>query len=159
FTISLSNPSVNEVDLFWVTSDGTANAVWDYGYSGGGPRFNPGVTSITISVPVSGDLQNEPDETFFVVLSTPSNATLGEGAGVCARVNDDSPAVANAGPDQTVNEGARVAFDGSGSSDPDGDVLTYLWNFGDGATADVVAPTHVFVDNGTYTVSLTVSDG
>jgi hypothetical protein len=72
FTVSLSNPSVNTVDFFWVTSNGTAYAIWDYAYAGGGPWFNPGVTSITISVPVYGDLENEADETFSVILSTPA---------------------------------------------------------------------------------------
>src|SRR5207244_6335656 len=47
---------------------------------------------------------------------------------------NDAP-VANAGPDQTANEGASVAFDGSGSRDVDGDVLHYGWNFGEGGKA------------------------
>ncbi len=52
-----------------------------------------------------------------------------------------------------------VAFDGSASSDPDGDALSYAWDFGDGNSASSVAPTHAFASAGTYTVSLTVSDG
>lgn len=69
------------------------------------------------------------------------------------------PPVAEAGPDQTASEAAAVLFDGRGSVDPDGDPLTYSWNFGDGGTGAGATPSHIFADNGTYTVSLTVDDG
>jgi PKD repeat protein len=67
--------------------------------------------------------------------------------------------VVDAGPDQTVNEGDAVAFSG-GFVDPDqGETHTIAWNFGDGATASgTLTPTHTYSDDGTYTVSLTVTD-
>ena len=52
-----------------------------------------------------------------------------------------------------------VTFDGSASRDPDGDLpLTYLWDFGGGATATGVAPSRTYSQAGTTTVSLTVTD-
>ncbi len=45
------------------------------------------------------------------------------------------------------------------ASDADGDALTYLWSFGDGATSTVANPAHTFTAAGTYGVWLTVSDG
>jgi PKD repeat protein len=61
-------------------------------------------------------------------------------------------------------EGTAVAFDGSASTDPDGDALTYTWNFGDpneagGGTGTGASTTYAYKDNGTYTVTLTVDDG
>jgi glucose/arabinose dehydrogenase len=53
----------------------------------------------------------------------------------------------------------QVTFDASGSTDADGDALTYAWTFGDGATGTGVAPQHTYTPNGTYTATVTVTDG
>ncbi len=66
--------------------------------------------------------------------------------------------VAVAGLNRTSVEGQDVLFDGTDSSDGDGDALAYSWEFGDGSTATGAMPSHVFADNGTYTVTLTVKD-
>jgi PKD repeat protein len=50
------------------------------------------------------------------------------------------------------------AFDGSGSSDSDGSITSYAWDFGDGATGTGVSPQHTYTAAGTYTVKLTVTD-
>ena len=52
----------------------------------------------------------------------------------------------------------KVLFSGSGSSDPDGTISKYEWNFGDGAVGEGSQITHDFVSNGSYTVTLKVTD-
>jgi mono/diheme cytochrome c family protein len=67
--------------------------------------------------------------------------------------------VADAGGPYAGAPGQAITFDGSGSTDPNGDPLTYSWDFGDGATGTGVAPAHSYAAEGTFTVSLVVSDG
>ncbi len=55
--------------------------------------------------------------------------------------------------------GQLITFDGGGSVDPDGDPLTYAWNFGDGSSGTGVAPTHAYTGLGAFTVTLVVNDG
>ena len=63
------------------------------------------------------------------------------------------------GPDQTVDEGEVVTLNGSVTDPSLLDTHTIEWTFGDGTTATgTLTPTHVFTDDGVYTVSLTVTD-
>ena len=51
-----------------------------------------------------------------------------------------------------------VSFSSAGSSDPDGDAITYSWNFGDGTSSTAANPTKTYTTNGTYNVTLTARD-
>jgi glucose/arabinose dehydrogenase/PKD repeat protein len=51
-----------------------------------------------------------------------------------------------------------VAFSSAGSSDPDGDALSYAWTFGDGATSTAANPSHTYTANGQYTATLKITD-
>ena len=65
---------------------------------------------------------------------------------------------ANPGGPYSADVGEEIAFDGSGSSDSDGEIVEYLWDFGDGSTGGGVSPTHSYSEAGTYTITLTVKD-
>ncbi len=72
----------------------------------------------------------------------------------------NSAPVANPGGPYSGNVNAVISFNGSGSSDPDNDTLTYDWNFGDNTLhGTAVSPTHTYTAAGVYVVTLTVSDG
>ena len=68
----------------------------------------------------------------------------------------DSP-VANAGQDITACTNSVVNFNGSLSTDIDGIVNTFDWDFGDGSTGGGATPFHIYTSPGVYTVTLTIS--
>ncbi|NYD68414.1 PKD domain-containing protein [Agromyces atrinae] len=69
-----------------------------------------------------------------------------------------TPNVAPTAVIQSSTSGLTVSVDGSGSTDPDGTIASYAWNFGDGATATGPTASHPYASAGTYTVTLTVTD-
>ncbi|MET8585189.1 PQQ-dependent sugar dehydrogenase [Streptomyces collinus] len=72
---------------------------------------------------------------------------------------DGHSPVAQAAADRTSGQAPlKVAFSSAGSTDQDGDALTYSWDFGDGTTATGAAPTHRYKKNGTYTATVTAKD-
>jgi len=85
-------------------------------------------------------------------------------AGKCSTGRDvtvckiNTPPVADAGPNLVCCEGKAVRFDGSRSYDPDGDELTYYWDFGDGESASGPKVEHTYKKRGTYKVVLKVDD-
>lgn len=115
------------------------------------PSFIPDVAGdYTISLVVNdGTVDSNADIVIITALSLANN-----------------PPVADAGADDTVNVGDTVVLDGSGSSDPDGDLLTYQWTLTKPPTsisllanATAVNPSFVPDVAGDYTITLVVNDG
>lgn len=71
---------------------------------------------------------------------------------------NNAPPVAVAGGPYNGGTGQPINFNGSGSSDPDGNALTYDWNFGDGSTGSGVMAAHAYAVAGNYIATLTVTD-
>lgn len=93
------------------------------------------------------------------------SVTADNGKGFACSVASDSQGIkvnstpiADAGENVACCVGQSTSFDASGSSDPDGDSLTYHWDFGDGATSDEKTTSHVYEKSGSYRVVLTVKD-
>ncbi len=89
--------------------------------------------------------------------ATPQAPLLG---GICHNVigNNAPRAIATASPMQGFIP-LSVDFSADASTDPDGDALSYQWQFEDGSTTTEANPSHTFSEAGEYTVTLTVDDG
>ena len=90
----------------------------------------------------------------LLMISTPLAGCLDSFNG-----NNEPSATFSLNPNSNIRSGDEVTFNAAGSSDPDGDALTFSWNFGDGNTGSGLTTTHTFNQDGEYSVRLTVSDG
>lgn len=101
----------------------------------------------------------------FTYLVSDGKSSSGEATVSLTVVETNTPPVADAGTNKTVETWALVTLDGTGSTDADGDILTYRWQQWGGP--ETLQPTdtdqtnaHVVIETpGTYTFRLTVSDG
>ncbi|MGW0649706.1 carbohydrate-binding protein, partial [Streptomyces umbrinus] len=72
---------------------------------------------------------------------------------------DGHSPVAQAAADRTSGQAKlKVKFSSAGTTDADGDALTYSWEFGDGGKSTAANPTYTYKKNGTYTATLTAKD-
>ena len=180
FTVRLSGPLSHEVTVdFADAGTGTATAGEDYvAFDPGTLTFTSGQTETFVGLPVHGDTTVEHHETVVIALSNPTGAAFLDGAteltgtgtirsddGIPAPpVNTSGTPVADAGADLKVDPEAPVALDGSGSSDPDGEGLTFAWSRASGAAVtlagtDTAAPSFTAPwQPGDLVFQLTVTD-
>jgi PKD repeat protein len=132
-----------------LSSDGDGH-ITTYRWSGtpdpddiAGPVVSLGAGSYEFTLTVSDDNGNSDTDTVTITVNSPDNL---------------SPTAVSS---VSANKGAApfaTEFTGSASSDPDGAIVTYRWEFGDGQTADVADTAHTYTVPGTYTAKLTVTD-
>jgi hypothetical protein len=102
-TVVLSPASGRTVTVNYTTVNGAATSPADYVPASGSLSFAPGQTTLQIPLEVVGDLLDEPNETFFVNLTSPTNATLSDSQGLVSIVDNDLPTITIG--DVTVTEG------------------------------------------------------
>ena len=117
FTVTLASPATEPVTVNYATSDGTAAAGQDYtAVSNGSVTIAAGNTTAEFSVSVTGDETDEPNETFKVTISLPSDTTAaaitgGATTAAAGTILDDDPAVVTVAPKaDVVKEGEEVVF-------------------------------------------------
>jgi hypothetical protein len=103
FTVILSEAAASNVVVGFATQDDSATAGLDYLSQSGQVTFFPGQTTRQITVPIVGDFANETIESFFVNLSSPVNAVIGDNRGVGTIVDNDAQGFTIS--DATVLEG------------------------------------------------------
>jgi hypothetical protein len=108
FNVTLSSSSTQTINVNYSTANGTAIASSDYVPATGTLTFTPGQTSQPLAITIVGDTAVEPNENFFVNLSSPVNATLADSQGIGTILNDDTapPSVSISINDATVFEGS-----------------------------------------------------
>jgi hypothetical protein len=104
FTVGLSTPSGQVSSVDYTTADGTATAPADYTATAGTLSFPVGTTTRTVTVPVVGDLLDEPSETFFIRLSNPVGALIADAQGTGTIVDNDPLPILSIG-DVPLTEG------------------------------------------------------
>ncbi len=140
-TVNFTNLSAGDYDTCnWSLGDGathTGCGAFSHTYK------TEGSYPVTLTVSGSGGSDTKTKTNFITVVEEP---------------------VANQPPTSVINGptsglvGELLTFDGSSSSDPDGAILSYIWDLGDGATASGVNVSHSYGEAGSYNIILTVTD-
>ena len=128
--------------------DGTiASYNWDFGNGTTGTGATPSATyteagTFNVTLTVTDDVGETNSVSTTVVVVAAAN----------------QPPVANPGGPYNGIAGVAVQFNGSASSDPDGSIVSYNWDFGNGTTGTGATPTTIYTEAGTFNVTLTVTD-
>ncbi|MCW2527026.1 MAG: wcoG [Pseudonocardiales bacterium] len=146
FTASVTGAGVTFNGAGSTDTDGTiAGYAWDFGDNTTGTGTNP---SHVYATPGTHQVK------LTVTDNQGATSSLTQPVVTAAAPVNQVPVAAFAA---TVNN-LTVAFDGSGSTDADGAIASYAWNFGDGTTGAGISASHTYATAGTFTATLTVTD-
>lgn len=130
-------------------ADGSITYLWDFGDGGTSTDANPTYT-YTTDGEFTPTLTVTDDDGAMAEASVPT---------IAIAANQLPVAVANGTPDKANLKAPLVVdFSSAGSGDPDGTIVAYSWNFGDGGTSTAANPTHEYTAQAVYDAVLTVTD-
>lgn len=152
-----SDTVLNDWSVSWGYSDGSVvSQAWNTAFSGTGPY-------VAANYSYNGVIAPNDSVTFGFNGTKGTSGTPAEIpvlTGICSNEPlNQSPVASVISSSLEGYAPFDVTFDASNSSDPDNDLLTYLWDFGDGETSTSAVVTKSFAQTGTFLASLTVNDG
>jgi PKD repeat protein len=129
-----------------ISYDGIVEWNWNFGDGGNSDEQSPDHTfdfegNYVVSLVVTEE-DGDSDESFTLIVISSTN----------------NPPVADSGGPYEGIEGSSIVFNASDSYDEDGDIVDYMWDFGDGDFDYGESVTHIYYLEGEYTISLTVTD-
>jgi DNA/RNA endonuclease G (NUC1) len=123
------------------------------------------IETVAVIMPNESGVRNVPWETYRTTVDAVEALSgydlltlLPDAAEAAVESGTRPPLAAATGPGAAIAEGAMATFDAAGSLDPNGTIVSYAWDFGDGATGSGVTAGHVYPQDGAYTARLTVTD-
>lgn len=147
FTVDDASPKKTQEVIFnaAASSGGITSYSWDFGDN-----------STAIGQTVNHSYTTDGSHTVVLTIADSSGNTATKSLTVEVSGQLTTPEAQFTAP--TPKAAIQASFDGSASSDADGSITAYAWNFGDGNTGTGATATHTFSTAGNYEVSLTVTD-
>ncbi|NIN33953.1 MAG: PKD domain-containing protein, partial [Gammaproteobacteria bacterium] len=98
------------------------------------------------------------DGNYTVVLTVTDDDSATDSTSATKTILNRPPVATFTESAESIFIGETITFNASNSYDPDGTVTAYFWDFGDGSNATEIAVDHSYLEEGNYTVTLTVTD-
>ena len=154
--VSAFNVGQTELDLSWDASTDNEGVVGYYVYQDGNPT--PIATISGTNLNVTGLTPNTSYQFTVAAYDAEGNVSA-QSQPIQVTTTANQPPVASLSATPTSGEAPlAVNFVGTASADPDGSIVSYSWNFGDGDTGNGATTSHTYTAAGNYTASLTVFD-
>ncbi|MCZ7436709.1 DUF1593 domain-containing protein [Micromonospora sp. WMMC241] len=150
FTYTPTNPAAGQ-QVILDASTSTAPGATITGYAW---NFGDGTTATGVSATHTWTTPGSKTVTLTITDSNGNTATTSR----TLTINNGDPIAAFTVTPPNPKPGETITVNGTTSTDPNGTITTYAWNFGDGTTATGMSATHQYATEGTYTITLTVTD-